>query len=94
MVHLLGGTDQQISRLFQRRIALDALLGGLIGLVGGAAIIWLIGTQLQALGSGRVKSVGLDWWSWLIIAAIPILGMFLAMVTARWTVVGALKKIL
>jgi|TARA_R110002049_G_scaffold5221_1_gene36853 cell division transport system permease protein len=94
VVHLLGGTDQQISRLFQRRIALDALLGGLIGLVGGAAIIWLIGTQLRALGSGLVKSVGLDWWSWLIIAAIPILGMFLAMVTARWTVVGALKKIL
>lgn len=94
VVHLLGGTDQQISRLFQRRIALDALLGGLIGLIGGAAIIWLIGTQLTALGSGLVKSVGLDWWSWLIIAAIPILGMFLAMITARWTVVGALKKIL
>ena len=94
VVHLLGGTDQQISRLFQRRIALDALLGGVIGLLGGAAIIWLIGTQLTALGSGLVQSVGLDWWSWLIIAAIPILGMFLAMVTARWTVVGALKKIL
>jgi len=94
VVHLLGGTDQQISRLFQRRIALDALLGGLIGLVGGAAIIWLIGTQLNALGSGLVRSVGLDWWSWLIIVAIPILGMFLAMVTARMTVVRALKKIL
>ncbi|WP_217272138.1 ABC transporter permease [Sphingopyxis sp. BSNA05] len=94
VVHLLGGTDQQISRLFQRRIALDALLGGLIGLVGGTAIIWLISIQLNALGSGLVESVGLDWWSWLIIAAIPILGMFLAMVTARLTVIGALKKIL
>ncbi|WP_373491168.1 cell division protein FtsX [Parasphingorhabdus sp.] len=94
VVHLLGGTDQQISRLFQRRIALDALLGGLIGLVGGTAIIWLISIQLTALGSGLVQSVGLDWWSWLIIAAIPILGMFLAMVTARLTVIGALKKIL
>ena len=94
VVHLLGGTDQQISRLFQRRIALDALLGGLIGLAGGAVIIWLISGQLSALGSGLVQSVGLDWWSWLIIAVIPILGMFLAMVTARLTVTGALKKIL
>lgn len=93
VVHLLGGTDEQISRLFQRRIALDALLGGLIGVTGGSAIIWLISGQLSALGSGLVQSVGLDWWSWLIIAAIPILGMFLAMVTARWTVIGALKKI-
>ena len=94
VVHLLGGTDQQISRLFQRRIALDALLGGLIGLVGGGVIIWLISGQLSALGSGLVQSVGLDWWSWLIISVIPILGMALAMVTARLTVVGALKKIL
>lgn len=94
VVHLLGGTDQQISRLFQRRIALDALLGGLIGLIGGAVIIWLISGQLSALGSGLVQSVGLDWWSWLIIAVIPILGMFLAMVTAKLTVIGALKKIL
>ena len=94
VVHLLGGTDEQISRLFQRRIALDALLGGVIGLVGGCVIIWLISGQLSALGSGLVQSVGLDWWSWLIIAAIPILGMFLAMITAKLTVIGALKKIL
>ena len=94
VVHLLGGTDEQISRLFQRRIALDALLGGVIGLVGGSVIIWLISGQLSALGSGLVQSVGLDWWSWLIIAVIPILGMFLAMVTAKLTVIGALKKIL
>lgn len=94
VVHLLGGTDSQISRLFQRRIALDALLGGLLGLAGGAGIIWLISTQLTALDSGLVQSVGLNWWSWLIIAAIPILGMFLAMVTAKLTVIGALKKIL
>ncbi|MEO9634356.1 MAG: FtsX-like permease family protein [Parasphingorhabdus sp.] len=94
VVHLLGGTDAQISRLFQRRIALDALLGGLLGLAGGSGIIWLISTQLTALDSGLVQSVGLNWWSWLIIAAIPILGMFLAMVTAKLTVIGALKKIL
>ncbi|MEL6874593.1 MAG: FtsX-like permease family protein, partial [Pseudomonadota bacterium] len=56
IIHLLGGTDRQISKLFQRRIALDALLGGIIGLVGGAAIIWLLGTQLSALGSGLVQS--------------------------------------
>ncbi len=94
VVHLLGGTDQQISRLFQRRIALDALLGGLLGLVGGAVIIWLISVQLSALGSGLVQSLGLDWWSWLIIATIPIMGMYLAMMTAKLTVIGALKKIL
>ncbi|MEO9498844.1 FtsX-like permease family protein [Parasphingorhabdus sp.] len=94
IIHLLGGTDRQISKLFQRRIALDALLGGLIGLAGGAAIIWLLSIQLSALGSGLVQSLGLSWYSMLILAAVPILGMLLAMMTARMTVMGALKKIL
>ena len=94
VIHLLGGTDRQITRLFQRRIALDALLGGLLGLIAGTGIIWLISAQLSAIGSGLVQSLGLSWYSWLIIAGIPILGMFLAMMTARSTVMRALKKIL
>lgn len=94
VIHLLGGTDRQISRLFQRRIALDALLGGILGLICGAAIIFVLGMQLSALGSGLAQSLGLSWYSWLIIGVIPILGMILAMVTARMTVMGALKKIL
>ncbi|MEP2101035.1 MAG: FtsX-like permease family protein [Parasphingorhabdus sp.] len=94
VIHLLGGTDRQISRLFQRRIALDALLGGILGLICGTAIILLLGIQLSALGSGLVQSLGLSWYSWLIIGAVPILGMVLAMVTARMTVMGALRKIL
>lgn len=94
VIHLLGGTDRQITRLFQRRIALDALLGGLLGLIAGTGIIWLISAQLSAIGSGLVQSLGLSWYSWLIIGGIPILGMFLAMLTARSTVMRALKKIL
>jgi len=94
VIHMLGGTDRQISRLFQRRIALDALLGGIIGLIGGAGIIWLIGIQLTALRSGLMQSLGLSLPSWLIILAIPILGMILAMMVARMTVMGALRKIL
>ena len=34
VIHMLGATDIQIARLFQRRIALDALLGGLVGTAG------------------------------------------------------------
>lgn len=94
VIHLLGGTDRQISRLFQRRIALDALLGGLVGLTGALAVIWLLGSQLSGLDSGLARSFGLSWYSWIIIAIIPIFGMLLAMLTARSTVMSALKKIL
>lgn len=94
IVHHLGGTDNQIIRLIQRRIALDALLGGLLGLLAGIILIWLIAGQMKALQSAMVDSLGLSWWSWLIIVLIPILGMLLAMVTARLTVRRSLEKIL
>lgn len=94
IIHLLGGTDAQITRLFERRIALDALLGGAIGLIAGAALILLVGQRLAAFESVLAASTGLSWWNWLIIAAVPILGMLLAMLTARWTVQRALRQFL
>jgi cell division transport system permease protein len=94
IIHLLGGTDAQITRLFERRIALDALLGGAIGLIAGAALILLVGQRLAAFESVLAASTGLSWWNWLIIAAVPILGMVLAMLTARWTVQRALRQFL
>ena len=33
ILHLMGATDVQVARLFQRRIALDALFGGLVGFI-------------------------------------------------------------
>ncbi|MDZ7588597.1 MAG: FtsX-like permease family protein [Parasphingorhabdus sp.] len=92
VIHLLGGTDRQITRLFQRRIALDALLGGIVGLFGGLAIIWLIGGQISDLGSGLAGTIGLSWFSWIIILCVPLLGTALAMLTARLTVLRALRR--
>ena len=39
ILHLMGATDVQVARLFQRRIALDALFGGVVGLVGAGLIL-------------------------------------------------------
>jgi cell division transport system permease protein len=94
VVHLLGGTDAQITRLFQRRIALDALMGGIAGLSAGVAIIVIIGTQLSALEPGLLSAAGLSALSWIIIALVPVGGTIIAFVTARLTVMGALKAIL
>ena len=37
VLHMLGSTDVQVARLFQRRIALDTLIGGAIGAVAAMA---------------------------------------------------------
>lgn len=94
LVHLMGATDQQISRLFQRRIALDAGFGSLIGFGVGALVLLLLGQQLAALDSGFLGGGGLAWWQWLVLALIPVLSIALAATTARISVMRALGQML
>ncbi len=94
IVHLLGGTDRQIAWIFQRSVAIDAIMGGLVGLALGTAAILLLGQQFAALGSGMIAGGGLDWRDWLTIAAIPLAGVAIAMITARLTVLAALRRML
>jgi cell division transport system permease protein len=94
IVHLLGGTDGQIARIFQRSVGLDALLGGIAGLALGVIAVLLLGRQFAGLGSGMVAGGGLDLGDWLAIAAIPLAGAVIAVLTARLTVLSALRKIL
>jgi cell division transport system permease protein len=94
IIHLLGGTDGQIARIFQRSIALDAALGGVAGLVMGLGAILLLGRQFARLGSGMVAGGGLGAAEWALLAAIPLIGIVLAMLTARITVLSALRRML
>lgn len=94
VIHLLGATDRQIARLFERSIGLDAAIGGLAGLLLGAGAIWLLGRQFARLGSGMVSGGSLGPVDWALVAAIPLAGVVLAMFTARLTVLGALRRIL
>ena len=94
IVHLLGGTDAQIARIFQRAIGYDAGIGGVVGLALGLVVVLLLGQQFAALGAGLVSSGALGWTDWLLLALIPVLGVVLATVTARQTVVRALRKML
>jgi len=94
IVHMLGGTDRQIARVFQRSMAFDAAAGGLAGLLLGAVTIALLSRQFAALGSGMVAGAVLRWPDWIVIAAIPLAGVALAVLTARLTVLAALRRML
>lgn len=94
IVHLLGGTDQQIARLFQRSVGYDAAGGGAIGLALGLAAVLLLGRQFAGLDAGLVNGGALGWTDWLLIALVPVAGVGLAMLTARWTVLRALRRML
>jgi cell division transport system permease protein len=94
VLHLMGATDVQVARLFQRRIALDALFGGVVGLGVGAVVLIMIGQRVGALGSELLGSAGLPLVNWLILAALPIGGVVLATLVARLTILRALGRML
>jgi cell division transport system permease protein len=94
IVHLLGGTDGQIARIFQRSIAVDAALGGAAGLALGAAALVVLGRQFAGLGSGMVAGGAFGLTDWAALAAIPVVGVALATLTARLTLMAALRRML
>ena len=94
VLHMLGSTDIQVSRLFQRRIALDTLTGGAIGTVAAVVAIVLVGSRIAALDSALVRGVTLAPADWLILAALPFAFALLATLAARIAVVGALRRVL
>lgn len=95
VLHLLGASDQQVATLFQRRIALDALFGGGIAIVAAIPVFLLVGRRIGDLAVGGAgEPVLLGWTDWAVLALLPLVGMALATVVARLTVLRALAKIL
>ena len=94
VLHLMGATDVQVARLFQRRIALDALFGSLVGLALGLGAMLLIGSRVSALGSELIGSAELDLAAWAVLLSLPIFGVILAMLVARLTILRALRALL
>jgi cell division transport system permease protein len=94
VLHLLGSTDAQVATLFQRRIALDALLGSAIGLGLALLTLLLLKYRFSALGSDLATDFGPGWFGWLLIFLLPVIGTAVATGAARVTVLNALRKML
>jgi cell division transport system permease protein len=94
IMHMMGASDVQVARLFQRRAALDALFGSLVGFVVGVGVILALSGLLANVGAALFDSGGLGWTGWLIIGLLPAAAVMLSIFTARFTVVRALAKML
>ena len=94
IVHMLGGTDAQIARIFRRAVGMDAARGALAGTVLAAGVIWLLGTRFAGLGAGLVGAGALRWLDWGVLALVPLGAVVLAMITGQTSVRTALRRML
>lgn len=94
MLHLIGATDKQICRLFQRRIAIDSAYGILLGGLVAALVLGLLVWQLAGITAGLGATASLGIGGWIFLAALPLLAITLAALTARVTLLRALATML
>lgn len=92
VMHMLGSTDVQVARLFQRRVALDAALGAGVGGIAALGLSWVMAAQVQALGSELLGGASLDTGSWMALLALPVAFVGVATLAARWAVLRAVRQ--
>lgn len=93
VMHGIGATDLQLTHLFQRKIALDALVGSLAGAGAGAIVLALLASGASFAGElvGGASLAGLDL---LVLFLLPFVLAALATWVARMAVLRALREII
>ena len=92
IMHGTGATDDQIARLFQRRIALDSLAGGTVGAVLAGLVLLIVAGAIQGWAAGFGGAVVLGPSDIAILALLPILVAVLATFVARHAVLRSLGE--
>lgn len=91
IMHGIGATARQVTRLFERKIAIDAIAGALAATVAASIVLLLIGAGASA------AAADLAWWSpfaardFLLLALIPIAAVIIAVAVAHATLLRALR---
>lgn len=92
IMHGIGATDRQLTRLFERKIALDAFAGAIAGFAAAVATLLLLAGTFAAAAGAFASALPLAWTDLLLLAAIPLLLVALALLVARWAVMKALRE--
>lgn len=94
IMHGIGATDEQVALLFQRKIALDAMVGALAGGLIAALTLLLIGGGGLAMASDLAGGPPLGGGDFLLLALLPVAAVVLATLVARFAVLSALHKVI
>lgn len=93
IMHGVGATDLQVAHLFQRRIAVDALLGSVGGAVAAGLVLLLLFAGAGYAGD-LTGGAGLTAGDLLVLLILPFALTVLATWVARTAVLGALREAL
>ena len=93
IMHGVGATDIQVAHLFQRRIALDALVGCVAGAIAAALVLLLLLAGASYAGD-LTGGAGLSGGDLLLLLLLPFALTVMATWVARRAVLRALREAL
>ena len=93
VMHGIGATDEQVTNLFQRKIAIDALAGSLFGAAAAALVLGLFAAT-SAFAGELMGGAALGITDLLLLAAIPLVLTALATGVGRTAVLASLRAAL
>jgi cell division transport system permease protein len=91
VMHGLGATDVQVTHLFQRKIALDALVGSIAGAGAAALVLLLLAAGASFLGD-LTGGASLGTSDYVLLALLPLVLTGLATWVGRAAVLAALRE--
>ncbi len=92
LLHLIGALDAYVAREFEIHALKLALRGGAFGLLLAIATVALIARLFERLESTLLPELTLSPIEWAALAMLPIAISVVAMLTARFTVLGNLGR--
>ena len=92
VLHLIGATDDYVAQEFQRQTFRISLLGGVLGTVFALATLLLLGRMAANLDTALMPDLSLAVWQSVLLWIVPLLACLIATVTARRTVLKALRR--
>lgn len=90
ILHALGATDRQLSRLVTGKVARDAAIGAAAGLLAAIAIIPFIGARLAAASAAIDTRFGAASWGILLLLAAALVGISVA--AAQVALLASLRR--
>jgi len=94
VLHLIGATDAYVAQEFQRQAFRISLGGSVAGTVCALATLLLMGRLAANLDTALMPDLSLDAWQSVLLWSVPLLATLIATITARRTVLNALRRML
>ncbi len=94
VLHFIGAQDSYVASQFASRALTLGLKGGVIGLALAVPALWGIGVMSRKMEAGLLPDITLGPVHWVALGVLPLLVAFIAMVTARMTVMKTLSRML